>query len=261
MKFIIVLSFLVFSISSIAQHLPAHAHNDYLHERPLHEALEANFRSIEVDVFSIEDSLFVAHDLDKIKKGRTIRSMYLNPLKIIYLEKKSNLIKEEQGIILLVDIKDDGLETCNLLSEILNDYKEMLTVYRNGKLIHGAVTIIISGNRPIEYLKDQNERFLFYDGRISELELGIPNNLMPLVSDNWNRHFNWRGKGEMPNNEKEKLKSFVNMAHKQGYMLRFWATPERPLKGKLNVWNELKHANVDLIGTDDIQGLKEFLLN
>ena len=41
---------------------PAHAHNDYLHERPLFDALENGFRSIEADVFTQGDSLYVAHD-------------------------------------------------------------------------------------------------------------------------------------------------------------------------------------------------------
>ena len=42
---------------------PAHAHNDYMHERPLFDALENGFRSIEADVFAQGDSLYVAHDM------------------------------------------------------------------------------------------------------------------------------------------------------------------------------------------------------
>ncbi|MCP3932477.1 MAG: hypothetical protein GY705_25680, partial [Bacteroidetes bacterium] len=61
--------------------LPAHSHNDYEHERPLFDALDCNFKSFEADVFSIGDSLFVAHDFDKIKPGRTLRTLYLEPLK------------------------------------------------------------------------------------------------------------------------------------------------------------------------------------
>ena len=38
----------------------AHAHNDYMHERPLFDALDNGFRSIEADVFAIGDSLHVA---------------------------------------------------------------------------------------------------------------------------------------------------------------------------------------------------------
>jgi glycerophosphoryl diester phosphodiesterase len=36
--------------------------------------------------------------------------------------------------------------------------------------------------------------------------------------------------------------------------VRFWATPESPA-----VWGELVDAGVDLINTDDLAGLREFL--
>lgn len=47
----------------------AHSHYDYEHEHPLFDALSFNFKSIEADVYGIEDSLFVAHDFDKIFQG------------------------------------------------------------------------------------------------------------------------------------------------------------------------------------------------
>ncbi len=63
--------------------IPAHSHNDYRNSRPLLDALEVKFKSIEADVFSIGDSLFVAHDSTQIKQGRTLRTLYLDPLKEI----------------------------------------------------------------------------------------------------------------------------------------------------------------------------------
>ena len=35
----------------------AHAHNDYEHDRPLHEALDNQFVSVEADVFMIDGNL------------------------------------------------------------------------------------------------------------------------------------------------------------------------------------------------------------
>jgi len=51
---------------------PAHAHNDYLHERPLLDALDHQFRSIEADVFARGDSLYVAHNQRDIRPGKTL---------------------------------------------------------------------------------------------------------------------------------------------------------------------------------------------
>jgi hypothetical protein len=55
----------------------AHAHNDFQHTRPLREALDFGFTSIEVDVHLANDELFVAHHAEEIKPNRTLRSLYL----------------------------------------------------------------------------------------------------------------------------------------------------------------------------------------
>lgn len=238
------------------QSLPAHAHNDYNHTRPLLDAVDCKFKSIEADVFSVGDSLFVAHDFDKIKPGRTLRELYLNPLRDIITKNKGSVYGDSKDLILLVDFKNDGLTTYKLLHQILEGYKDILTTYKSGTVIPGAITVIVSGNRPKEFMKNQVVRYAGYDGRISDLDSGMDPSFMPLVSDNWNNYFKWRGKGEMPAAEKDKLHMFANKARENGYLLRFWANPDRPGPERMAVWNELKKAQVDLIGTDDLKGLE-----
>lgn len=244
-----------------AQVLPAHAHNDYAHERPLFDALDCKFKSIEADVFSIGDSLFVAHDFDDIKPGRTIRNLYLDPLINIIKNNNGSVYGDGEEIILLVDFKNDGLETYKLLHQILENYKHILTTYHSGEKKTGAVAVIVSGNRPIEFMQNQKLRYAAYDGRISEMEVGLSPVFMPLVSNNWNEYFTWRGAGKMPAVEKEKLIEIVNSAHKKGYMLRFWASPDKPETERNAVWKVLKNTGVDLIGTDDLKALQKYFSN
>src|SRR5437773_8402832 len=69
---------------SAAQPTPlihAHAHNDYLHARPLLDALDHGFCSVEADIYLVEGQLLVAHDRDKVKPDRTLQSLYLDPLR------------------------------------------------------------------------------------------------------------------------------------------------------------------------------------
>ena len=47
----------------------AHAHNDYEHERPLFDALEHGFTSVEADVWLVDGELLVAHDLEDVQPG------------------------------------------------------------------------------------------------------------------------------------------------------------------------------------------------
>ncbi|CAN5909544.1 hypothetical protein BH11GEM2_BH11GEM2_29360 [soil metagenome] len=49
----------------------AHAHNDYEHTRPLAEALEHGFTSVEADIWLVDGQLLVAHDRDKVDSSRT----------------------------------------------------------------------------------------------------------------------------------------------------------------------------------------------
>lgn len=240
--------------------LPAHAHNDYRHERPLFDALDGTFKSIEVDVFAIGDSLFVAHDMEDVKPGRTFRQLYLDPLNEIVNKNNGSVYGTDEELILLVDFKSEGIKTYKILHNILIEYKEILSHSFSGLKQKGAIQIIVSGNRPLEYMQKQELRLASYDGRIDELNLDISTSLMPLISDNWSNHFKWYGKGEMPKIEKDKLIEIVKSAHENGCLLRFWGTMDRPGKYREAVWTELKNAGVDLIGTDDINGLKEFLI-
>lgn len=57
----------------------AHAHNDYLHTRPLLDALDHRFGSVESDIFLVGKQLLVAHDPVELDPTRTLESLYLAP--------------------------------------------------------------------------------------------------------------------------------------------------------------------------------------
>src|SRR5215212_7420284 len=59
----------------------AHAHNDYEHARPLFDALDHGFCSVEADIHLVDGALLVAHDADKVDPKRTLESLYLEPLR------------------------------------------------------------------------------------------------------------------------------------------------------------------------------------
>lgn len=239
----------------------AHAHNDYEHERPLLDALDCHFKSFEADVFSIGDSLFVAHDYEDIRPGRTLRNLYLDPLRDQILKHKGSVYGNGEEVVLFIDIKDDGLRSYQLLHEILQDYSSYLSVFEEGKKAPGSVMVVVSGNRPIEYMLNQTNRYAGFDGRLSDLDSEISPAMMPVVSDNWSNYFTWDGIGDMPLDEKERLESFAAKAKNEGYILRFWGTPNRTTEQRNAVWGELWNAGVGLIGADDSKGLQRFFIN
>jgi hypothetical protein len=239
--------------------LPAHSHNDYEHERPLFDALDCKFKSIEADVYSVGDSLYVAHDFNQIKPGRTLRQLYLEPLKNEIIKNKGSVYGNGEEVILFIDIKDDALKTYQNLHRILTEYKSHLTSFAHEKKKQGSIMVVVSGNRPFEFMQSQTIRYAGFDGRLENLDSGISPNLMPVVSDNWAKYFKWDGTGKMPEEENLKLKNYAEKAKKQGYILRFWNTPNRTAEQRKAVWTELKNAEVGLIGVDELKELREFL--
>ncbi len=236
--------------------LPAHAHNDYYHDRPLLDALEHRFRSVEADIFLVDGQLLVGHARFELRPNRTLQSLYLEPLRDWIAENEQAVYPGGPPLILLIDIKTDGTATYRVLRDVLAQYQDILTRFEDGKVHPGAVTAVISGNRAWDAIAVDEVRFAGIDGRMADLDRNVSPMLMPMVSDHWRTHFRWDGHGEMPAEERARLRDLTARAHHQGMLIRFWATPEIPA-----VWQELVDAGVDLINTDLLSELREFLTN
>jgi hypothetical protein len=238
----------------------AHAHNDYEHDRPLFDALEHGFTSVEADVWLVDGELLVAHDREDVKAGVTLESLYLDPLTDLVKGNGRSVYPGWDGEFqLLIDIKSGGEATYAAIEEELAEHRAILSRYTHGKTKTGPVAAVISGNRPLETMQSAEQRFGFYDGRASDLESGKSPDLMPLVSNNWTQLFTWQGVGPMPEAERARLQEYVATAHEKGFRVRFWATPDQAGPARDAVWAELHDAGVDHINTDDLAGLESFL--
>jgi len=232
----------------------AHAHNDYEHKRPLFDALDHGFCSVEADVFLIKGSLLVGHTVLDLRPERTLEKLYLDPLRERIKANSGRVYKDGPPIWLLVDVKTEAKATYQALDKVLGRYRDILSVVRDGKFGEKAVTVVVSGNRAKAAMETQNLRYAGIDGRLTDLDSTEPAHLMPWLSDRWTAHFRWKGEGTMPADERAKLKEVVRKAHEHGRLVRFWATPE-----KVGFWMELRAAGVDLINTDKLADLQQFL--
>jgi hypothetical protein len=205
----------------------AHSHNDYWRPRPLVDALDHGFTSVEADIFLVDDQLLVGHARGELRADKTLETLYLKPLAQRVRENDGHVFPESERFLLLVDIKTDAKPTYDKLSETLSKYAEMLTTVDHGKVRAGAVTVVVSGNRPsAEELAAADVRYASLDGRTSDLDSKLPAHVMPMISDNWTSQFTWRGDGPMPAAQRAKLRDIVTKAHAAGRIVRFWGTPE-----------------------------------
>jgi hypothetical protein len=225
-----------------------HAHNDYLHGRPLLDALELGFGSVEADVILHQGKLLVGHtSIEAISSKKTLEELYLMPLRERVKKNGGKISKEQEQFFLLVDLKTEAESTYQAVHEQLEKYADILSVRRDGVWTQGAV---ISGSIPRETMQKQAVCYAGIDGRPGAIESDLPAYVMPWISTSWSSMFTWKGKGEMPAEEKEKLRTYVEAAHAKKRLVRFWGTPESEV-----VWKELREQGVDLIGGDDLKGI------
>ena len=232
-----------------------HAHNDYLHERPLFDALDRGFCSVEADVHLVDGQLLVAHYRFQVKAGRTLQVLYLDPLRERVKRNGGHVYAGGPEFTLLVELKSDWQTSYPVLRKILEGYAPMLTTFRPGVIETNAIRVIITGHRSKDMFAGESVRYAAMDGDLADLETGAPAALIPWISSNWSASFKWRGSGPMPEADKLKLQPIVAKAHQQGRRVRFWGAPDQAV-----FWGEMLANGVDLINTDDLEGAREFLL-
>ena len=228
-----------------------YAHNDYLHGKPLFEALGNGYTHIEADVFLLKDSLVVAHWFPYLKNNRTLESLYLAPLKQMFHRTNADL--GLPPVTLVIDIKSSPKETYLALRPLLEKYRSLLSVVQNGIYKQGRVNIVLTGNRPVDLVSGETNRLVMLDDLLNQPSARLNDHLFSMASCKYSKVLQWTGKGTIPVKEKTGLLKLVKTAHGQGKKVRLWASPENE-----NVWRELLNCGVDYINTDQLARLKTF---
>ncbi len=235
--------------------LRVHAHNDYEHPRPLLDALDHGFCSVEADIFLVNGKLLVGHNRQELEPDRTLEKLYLDPLRERVRLNHGRVYAHGPEVTLLIDLKTDWRSTYPVLRSVLTNYLEILTTFQDNQKQTNAVLAIISGNRSLTMFDGERLRVAAYDGTLNDLNPSLPATLVPWISADWQDEFRWNGEGTMPENETNRLAELVRKAHAQGRRLRFWGAPDNP-----HFWQAMLAANVDLINTDDLAGAEKYLL-
>jgi glycerophosphoryl diester phosphodiesterase len=209
---------------------------------------------VEADIYLVDGQLLVAHDRDKVKPERTLQALYLDPLRERVKKNGGRVHPNGPEFTLLIDLKSGWQTTYPALRAVLTNYAAMLTTIRDGEKHTNAVLVVISGSRDRKMFDGETIRYATFDGELSDLDANPSPNFAPWISARWGSSFSWRGDGPMPDAEKQKLESIVRRAHEQGRRVRFWGAPDNR-----DFWQVLRAARVDLINTDNLAGLEQFL--
>lgn len=268
----------------------AHSHNDYLQARPFHLAFDRGFGSVEADVFERNGELYVAHTAAEIDTARTLRSLYLQPLQQMILEKRGVFAEEgEQKDAMLKRVatgwatqgnarqseqhaengvanpaRQGGLSAVRPAFLLLIDFKTagvptmqaLLQQLQGFPLItsHPQVQLVISGSRPDAALWQGYPPYILFDGLPNVSYTTEQLQRIPLFSDNFRSYTQWKGQNGLPVQDEAKIAAVVNKVHSLQKRFRFWATPDTA-----TAWAAMIQLGVDYINTDQVNGLADYL--
>jgi hypothetical protein len=228
----------------------AHAHNDYEHDHPLFDALHYGFTSVEADIYLVDGKLLVSHTRP-IFRARTLDQLYLSPLDSIIRTNHGKVYTGYDGpFYLMIDIKSDGQAVYPVLKEALAHYTALFHSHNST----GPVIIFLSGNRPKESVLKDRDAPVALDGRPEDVGKGYTVAVMPVISDTYGKWSTWNGIGRPAPEALQRIRTLAMRVHAEGKKLRLWAIPDNPV-----AWSELLGAGVDLINTDNLKELNQFL--
>ncbi len=240
--------FIVNCFSQIQPLIHAHAHNDYAHAHPLSDALNFGFTSIEADIFLIDNELYVSHERPSSLKGISLKELYLTPLQKLIKKNGNGVYKNFEGVFyLMIDLKSDALPTYELLKKEILEYPQFIN--------NQHFRIFLTSYQDLHFIQKDSSGIIGIDGRPDDLGKGYSKELMPVISQTFKKISKWNGIDSIPEEDLQKIKMIACKTHQEGKKLRFWAIPDIA-----NVWKTLLDAGVDIINTDKLEELNQFLI-
>ena len=222
----------------------AHSHNDYKNSIPFYRAYNAGFGSIEADVFAVNGQLMVAHKEEEITPARSLKLLYIDPL-VDKLKKDT-----ARKLRLLIEIKKDYTVTLPLVIEELKP----LAQYFDYKGHAGRLSIVMTGAVPPGPVMLTYPAWMSFDVDHMSGFTSQQFTKIGLISVPFDKYSKWNGAGELANGDAERITGLIDSAHALGKKIRFFAIPDTP-----TCWKELIHLHADVIGTDHIDELADFL--
>jgi hypothetical protein len=222
--------------------LPAYAHNDYWNPRPLQGALEMGYRGVEADYFVIDGELLVA----------------LDPLREL-IEVGGSVYGDGSVFLLNIESKEEGKETYEALHHVLAEYRDILTVVEDGKVIPGPLQVVLVGwHPPLEELKRQPLRYVSVQMHFKDLpenHAAVPSHLLKVITLNFRETFRWEGHGPPSDRILDRLAAVVAARDAvPGRLVRAYEVPHEQA-----VYRSLLDAGVDLIGTRNLEKTRYLL--
>jgi len=160
---------------------------------------------------------------------------------------------------LFIDLKTAGPETWpHVITALkpLRDAGYLSTLQNNETVIPGPVTVIGTGNTPLNLVAPVADRDYFIDGQLgSPAFADLTPLIAPLASTSFIDTFgNVNSDTDPPLNSSQlgTLRDQIAAAKSKGIGVRYWETPDWPIRRRNEIWRTLLREGVALLNADDL---------
>ncbi|PBP22679.1 hypothetical protein BUE80_DR006588 [Diplocarpon rosae] len=244
---------------------------------PFYSALSVGAISVEADVWLYNDTLFVGHEISALTQQRTFESLYINPILDVLkrqnpstpfvTEKTHNGVFDTdagQTLYLFVDLKTSGPDTWPVVVKALEPLRSAgyLSSTDGTKFTSRAVTVIGTGETPLNLVQPIQDRDYFWDGPLPALNTTFSNItalVSPVASASVGSALGGSTLGTTLNDTQlATLRSQVEVAHSKGIKVRYWDQVGWPISTRNGLWRLFRTEGVDFINVDDLEAAAGF---
>lgn len=171
----------------------------------------------------------------------------------------------DQTLYLFIDVKTSGPETFKAVIAALEPLRQKgyLTTVKDGKTVtNGPVTIIGTGETPLELVAPVKNRDYFFDAPLAALNdpkyADITGVVSPVASTDFLEAVGKITRDTDPILTEDQLKALrdqISTATERGIGARYWNTPYFPIRTRNLVWRTLLREGVILLNADDLDAV------
>lgn len=171
----------------------------------------------------------------------------------------------EQTLYFFIDVKTSGVETFKAVIAALEPLREKgyLTTVKDGKTItNGPVTVIGTGETPLDLVAPVKDRDYFFDAPLAELTdakyADITGIVSPVASTDFQKAVGKITRDTDPilgDAQLKALRDQISTANERGIGARYWNTPYFPIRARNLVWRTLLREGVILLNADDLDAV------
>ncbi len=139
-----------------------------------------------------------------------------------------------------------------------------MTTFKNGVLKTSAVTVVGTGNTPLDSVLALEPRDYFFDALLPNLGTNPSGNttwspnISPIASTSFAQTVGWSGINDITDTQQQTIDKLVTTAHGLGIKARFWDTPGWPIFARDKIWQQLANSGADWLNADDLEAASKF---